>query len=205
MKYEKELVIATYNLDKRREIENLLSGLNIKIRTLLDFSDLPEIKEEGLTFEENALKKALLCARWTKLLSLADDSGLVVDYLQGKPGVYSARFAGREATYEENNRKLLSLLEGLPYNKRKAKFVCCIALAEPKGLIKLVKGTCSGKIAKEIRGDYGFGYDPVFIPYGYSKTFAELGGRIKDKISHRSRALRKIKRFIVEYFEKYSQ
>lgn len=201
----KKLVIATGNLDKKKEIEKLLSEFDIKILTLLDFPNLPKIKEDGLTFEENATKKALLCAKWTKLLSIADDSGLMVDYLKGKPGVYSSRFAGKNATYERNNKKLLRLLKNVPYNKRKAKFVCCIALADSKGLIKLVRGTCSGRIAEEMRGNYGFGYDPIFIPYGYHKTFAELGEKIKNKISHRSRALRKIGKFIVKYFEKCSQ
>ncbi|MCM8779068.1 MAG: XTP/dITP diphosphatase [Candidatus Omnitrophica bacterium] len=202
---KRELVIATYNLDKKKEIEKILSGLNLKILTLLDFPDLPQIEEDGYTFEDNAIKKAVFYARKTKHLSLADDSGLVVKYLNGKPGVYSARFAGEDATAEENNKKLLRLLKGVPLSKRRAEFVCCIALADVKGLIKLVKGTCVGRIAKEMKGNYGFGYDPVFIPSGYNKTFAELGEKIKNKISHRSWALRKIKKFMEEYWGKYAQ
>lgn len=198
----RELVIATRNLDKKKEIERLLKDFPLKILSLADFPALREVKESGSTFEENAIKKAVFCAKKTKHLSLADDSGLVVDYLDGRPGVYSARFAGNKATYKENNKKLLRLLEGVPSHKRKAKFICCIALADERGLIKLVKGTCSGRIAERERGDYGFGYDPLFIPSGYNKTFAELGEKIKNQISHRSRALRKIKRFMAKYFEK---
>jgi len=198
------LVLATYNLDKKKEIEKLLSDLPIKILSLSDFPQLPKVEEKGKSFEENAVRKAIFYAKKTGFLCLSDDSGLIVEYLNGKPGVYSARFAGKNATYRKNNEKLLSLLKGVPYKKRKAKFVCCIALADKKGLIKIVKGTCSGRIAYEIRGKYGFGYDPVFIPLGYNKTFAELGEKIKNEISHRSRALRKIKRFMARYFERYS-
>jgi XTP/dITP diphosphohydrolase len=200
----KEIVIATRNIDKKNEIKKLLADCNIEVLSLSDFPDIPEIKENGSTFEENAVAKALACAKKTKKLTLADDSGLEVPYLRGKPGVRSARFAGDRVSYGDNNEKLLRLLRNVPQNKRKARFVCCIALADTRGLIKVVRGTCSGKIAATIRGSYGFGYDPIFIPRGYSRTFAELGEKVKNNISHRWRALRKAKKTMAEYFEKYS-
>lgn len=201
---KREIVIATRNIDKKKEIEKILSGLSIKVLSLFDFPNIPEIKERGSTFEENAITKALTCARKTGKLSLADDSGLEVHYLEGKPGVRSARFAGNKVTYGDNNEKLLRLLKDMPPHKRRAEFICCIALADKNGIIKVVKGTCSGKIADGIRGNYGFGYDPLFIPRGYTRTFAELGEKIKNRISHRSRALRKVKKTIAEYFQKCS-
>lgn len=202
MKYE--IVIATHNIDKKKEIEKLLSDLPIKVLSLTDFPNLPKIKEKGSTFEENAITKALACAKKTKRLCLADDSGLVVPFLGGKPGVRSARFSGNKVSYRDNNEKLLRLLKDIPPERRKAMFICCIALANGRGLVKTVKGTCAGRISESICGKYGFGYDPLFIPWGYSKTFSELGGKIKNSVSHRSRALRKAKKVIEEYAGKYS-
>lgn len=195
-----EIVIATRNKDKKKEIKKLLSGLSVKVSSLHDFPAIPPIKEDGATFEENALKKASVCATKTGRLSIADDSGLEVSSLSGAPGVYSARFAGKNITYDDNNRKLLRLLKGKPRSRRRARFICCVAIVTPEGREKVVKGTSSGIIAEGVRGEYGFGYDPLFIPWGYSRTFAELGERIKNKISHRGRALRKAKRIISKYF-----
>lgn len=199
-----EIVVATCNKDKKREIERLLSDLSIKILSLSDFLIVKDVKEKGSTFEENAIAKALAWAKKTKRLCLADDSGLEVPFLGGRPGVRSARFAGNKVSYRDNNEKLLRLLKDIPPKRRKARFVCCIALADGRGLVKTVEGTCAGRISESIRGEYGFGYDPVFIPRGYSKTFGELGEKIKNSVSHRSRALRKAKKVIAEYSGKYS-
>ncbi len=196
----RELVIATRNKDKKKEIEKLLSGLSVKVLSLYDFPSIPPIKENGATFEENALTKASVCAAKTGKFSISDDSGLIVHSLGGAPGVYSARFAGKNVTYDDNNRKLLKLLKGKQKSRRKARFVCCVAIVTPEGKKRIVKGTASGIIAERARGKYGFGYDPLFIPWGYSRTFAELGEKIKNKISHRGRALRKAKKIISGYF-----
>ncbi|MCX5657900.1 MAG: XTP/dITP diphosphatase [Candidatus Omnitrophica bacterium] len=197
----KEIVIATRNKDKKKEIEKLLSGLSVKVLSLYDFPSIPPIKENGATFEENALTKASVCAVKTGKLSISDDSGLMVHSLNGAPGVYSARFAGKNVTYDDNNRKLLMLLKSKPRSRRRARFVCCIAIVTPEGKKRIVKGTSSGIIAECVRGKHGFGYDPLFIPDGFSKTFAELGEKIKNKVSHRGRALRKAKKIISGYFE----
>ncbi|MBO8159837.1 XTP/dITP diphosphatase [Thermosyntropha sp.] len=189
----KTLLIATRNQKKKRELQNILTDLDIKVITLEEIDiDVPEIEEDGETFEENAIKKARVTADFTGYVCLADDSGLMVDALEGKPGVYSARFAGEKATDEENNQKLLTFMQGIEEEKRTAKFVCVIAICTPRGEVRTVKGECKGKIALEPRGDKGFGYDPLFIPDGFDLTFAELPEEVKNKISHRGRALREI-------------
>lgn len=189
----KEIVVATRNKDKIREIRKILKDLNVKILALGGFSNVPKIIEDGKTFEENASKKAKIISRFTHRLTIADDSGLEVDALGGKPGVNSARFAGKEQNYSKNNTKLLRLLQGVPSRKRKARFVCAISIAKDGKALDAVKGICSGRIGFEPRGRTGFGYDPLFISPEYGKTFAELGPRIKNRISHRYRALRKAK------------
>ncbi|MEK6776562.1 MAG: XTP/dITP diphosphatase [bacterium] len=188
-----DVVIASTNRNKVEEISQMLKGSKFKIISLLDFKDknLPEIEEDGLTFEENARKKALIIAKLTGRLTLADDSGLMVDTLNGRPGVHSARYSGKDATPEENNRKLLEELKDVPTKKRTARFVCVIAVARPSGKVSVVEGLCEGLIAKEIRGADGFGYDPLFIVPEYDKTFAELGSAVKNKISHRAIAIQK--------------
>lgn len=188
-----DVVIASTNRNKVEEILQMLQGSKFKIISLLDFKDknLPDIEEDGLTFEENARKKALVIAKLTGRLTLADDSGLVVDTLNGRPGVHSARYSGKDATPEENNRKLLEDLKDVPTKKRTARFVCVIAVARPSGKVSVVEGLCEGLIAKEIRGAEGFGYDPLFIVPEYDKTFAELGSAVKNKISHRAIAIQK--------------
>ncbi|MDD5680458.1 MAG: XTP/dITP diphosphatase [Candidatus Omnitrophica bacterium] len=190
----KELVAATTNKDKIREIKKILKDLRVKVLTPDYFGTLPEVAENGNTFEANASKKARIISRFTKTLSIADDSGLEVEALGGRPGVRSSRFAGIHATYPQNNAKLLRLLKGVPAAKRKARFVCVIAIARNGKVLKTVKGTCSGKIGFEPKGKSGFGYDPVFIDPKYGKTFAEIGPRIKNTISHRYRALEKAKK-----------
>jgi XTP/dITP diphosphohydrolase len=190
----KELVAATTNKDKVKEIKKILKGLRVKILTPDCFGVPPEVVEDGKTFEENASKKARVISRFTGALTIADDSGLEVQTLRGRPGVMSSRFAGNDATYSDNNAKLLRLLKGVPAAKRKARFVCVIAIAMGGKVLKTVRGTCNGRIGFELKGKSGFGYDPVFIDPKYGKTFAELGPKIKNSISHRYRALEKAKK-----------
>ncbi len=196
----KNIVLGTKNKDKLRELQALLQGAKVKVLSLNDFPRCPDVHEDGRTFEENAKKKARFYAKRTKALTLADDSGLMVSCLNGKPGVYSARFAGPGCTYHDNNEKLLCLLKRFPSSKRQAKFVCVMALYDRKGLVEVVRGECRGKIAFSQKGARGFGYDPVFIPAGFSKTFAELSPKTKNRISHRGQALRKARRVILRYF-----
>jgi len=198
----KELIVATKNKKKFKEIKEILRSFNLKIklRSLLDYQDIPKILEDGKTFKENAIKKAVKIARYTGKLVLGEDSGIEVEALSGKPGVYSARFAGKNKDDWKNNLKLLKLLEGVPLKKRKARYVCAVALADKDGLISVKEGRCFGLIGFEMRGRYGFGYDPLFIIPKYKKTFAELGPKIKHKISHRFRALKKLEKTLRDYF-----
>ena len=190
------LVVGTKNEDKLREIRVLLKGLPFQALSLSDFPRCSEVLENGKTFAANADKKARQYSRHTRALTLADDSGLMVSALKGKPGVYSARFAGPGCTYRDNNRKLLRLLQKTPSSKRAAKFVCVMSLYENGRRVAAVRGECRGKIAFEERGKYGFGYDPVFVPKGHSKTFAEMGPHAKAGMSHRGRALRLVRQFL---------
>ncbi len=191
------MVIATRNEKKKEEIKNLLKDLDLVIVSLKDYPRLPEIKEEGKTFRDNAVKKAELVAGFTNKWTLADDSGLEVDVLDGRPGVYSARFAGKEQDDQANIRKLLRLMKDVPREERQARFRCVVAIRGPGGeAIKAFNGVCEGLISFKPRGNFGFGYDPVFIVPAYDKTFAELGPTIKDRISHRARALNQARTFI---------
>lgn len=189
----REIVVATRNKDKAREIRKILKSLAVDVLTLDRCKNAHLVVENGKTFEENASKKARVISRYTHRLTIADDSGLEVDYLGGLPGVKSARFAGREQNYGKNNAKLLELLEGVPSRERKARFVCVISIARDGKVLDVVRGTCSGRIGFEPKGRTGFGYDPVFISPKYGKTFAQLGPKIKNRISHRYRALKKAK------------
>lgn len=184
-----KLLLATNNRGKIREITKLLAPHGIETVSLGDFPDIGEIEEDGSTFRENAVKKASVTCERTGLAALADDSGLEVDYLDGAPGVHSARFAGEEKDDEANNKKLLSLLEGVPLERRTARFRCVMAIAVPGGWVYTAEGTCEGVIALEPRGSGGFGYDPLFYLPEYGKTLAELDLETKNKISHRGRAL----------------
>jgi XTP/dITP diphosphohydrolase len=209
-----DLVVATRNEKKLVEIRDLLADLDFNVMSIGDFACIPEVQEDGSTFEENAKKKAAQTAQITKRLTLADDSGLEIDYLGGQPGVRSARFAGENATDEDRNGKVLDLLKGVPLPERRARFRCAIAIASPdagivnsqqsivnRGLetgdyvlmTEVITGTCEGEIALEPRGNGGFGYDPIFIVPAYGKTFAELGVEKKNQISHRAMALKKAK------------
>ncbi|HHT46983.1 MAG TPA: XTP/dITP diphosphatase [Firmicutes bacterium] len=196
---KKKLIIATHNEGKKKEFVNVLSSLAYEIRTLKDLSHLPKIEETGLTFKENAVLKAETISRLTGELVLADDSGLEVFYLGGKPGVYSARFAGDGATDEQNNTFLLKLMENIPYSQRRARFVCVIALAAPGKKTQTVEGICEGFLASSPRGSQGFGYDPLFIYGDGNKTFAEMDIKTKSRISHRGQALRKIRDVLLSY------
>ncbi len=198
-----KLVLATRNKGKIAEIKEILADFQeIELLSLADFPDLPKIEETGTTFKENAILKAKTIAKLTGHLTLADDSGLTVEYLNGAPGVYSARYAGENATDAENNTKLLKALEGVPWEKRKAAFVCVIALCSPQGECHTCEGRCEGIIALEPKGSYGFGYDPLFYVPAYGKTMAELGSEIKNQISHRAMALKALKPLLKKILKK---
>lgn len=197
-----ELVVATKNHKKLQEIKAILKDLNLKISSLADFSNPPGIVENGKTFKENAIKKAVKIARFSGKLSLGEDSGLCVNALRGAPGIYSARFAGKNKSDMQNNLKLLRSLGKVPAKKRKAYYSCAVALADKDGLLGVVEGRCSGLIGFELKGERGFGYDPLFIIPEYNKTFAQLGERIKHKMSHRYHALEKARGIIKKYIEK---
>ena len=187
------LVAATRNRGKIKEISEALSGLGVELIPLDELPDPPEIEEKRETYEENAAHKALIAARHSGLPAVADDSGLEVEALGGAPGVRSARFAASDA---ERIAKLLKLLKGVPFERRRARFVCVVAFATPDGQVELFRGECHGYITEEPRGEEGFGYDPVFLVPEYGKTFAELGLEVKNRISHRARALRKLRGFL---------
>jgi len=193
----KELVLATRNLDKGRELAALLGDLNIRIRTLADFSDAPEVVEDGATCEANAIKKAMEIARATGRAAVADDTGLEVDALGGRPGVYAARYAGEGATYEDNCRKLLHELKGIPPERRTARFLTVAALALPEGDVRIAHGILEGLIAETPAGLQGFGYDPVFFVPELGKTLAELAPAEKNRISHRARAFTKLREMLI--------
>lgn len=188
-----KIVLATRNAHKVEELEALLEGEPIQILSLKDLPDLPEVVEDGETFEENAVKKAREICKFTGLPALADDSGLEVDLLGGAPGIYSARFSGPKATHADNNQKLLKELQDYPnQEERIARFRSVIALVLPDGTEKVVEGSCAGYILKELKGQEGFGYDPLFYVPEYEATFAELPMEVKNRISHRGRAFQKI-------------
>ncbi|MCX7886255.1 MAG: XTP/dITP diphosphatase [Verrucomicrobiae bacterium] len=186
-----QIFVATRNRDKLSEIAAILSDLGLEIVSLADRKDLPDVIEDGATVRDNAVKKAVEMARATGMLTLADDTGLEVDALGGEPGVRSARYAGEKASYHENNKKLLAALQGVPMEKRTARFRCVVAIADANGLVDTVEGICNGVIIEEERGGGGFGYDPLFVPDGQVKTFAELSPDVKNRISHRAKALQK--------------
>ncbi len=186
------LLIGSNNENKARELRALLDDSPWDLRTLSDFDPVPEPEETEDTFEGNALLKARYYARCFDLSCVADDSGLEVDALNGVPGVYSARYAGENCTYEDNNRKLLAALEGVPEEGRKARFVCLAAFVNEDGVEHVERGCVGGTIAAACRGEHGFGYDPVFIPEGFDQTFGELAPEAKAAVSHRGRAFAKL-------------
>jgi XTP/dITP diphosphohydrolase len=185
-----ELLVATNNAGKVGELSQLLSDFPLRLRLLDEFANIDEAEETGETFAENATIKALHYSAQSGLLTLSDDSGLSVDALGGAPGVRSARYAGREATYVERMSKLLGELDATGDAERRARFVCVIAVADPStGALHTFEGTCEGRIAHAARGTGGFGYDPLFIPDGHERTFGELPTEVKHTLSHRARAL----------------
>lgn len=190
-----EILIATNNLGKVKEIKDVLDSPEIKILTMKDFPPLPKIEEDGKTYQENAFKKARKISEYTGKICLADDSGLEIDYLKGEPGIYSSRWGNSD---EERINKVLKLLENVPIDKRNAKFVCAVVLFFPNGKTYMVKEECKGSIIFSPKGEHGFGYDPIFLVPEYDKTFAELGDKIKNKISHRGKAMRKMIKIVKE-------
>jgi len=198
MKQHMEIVLATRNKKKIEEIKRITIDLQITILSLESFPNCPETVEDKDTFEGNAVKKAVEVCQCTGKPALADDSGLEVDALGGAPGVYSARYAGGPGNGSDvrNYEKLLSELKNVIDEKRGAQFVCCMALAFPDGTVKTFLGYAKGRIGMEPKGKTGFGYDPVFIPDSYKKTFAEMSGEEKDKLSHRGKALEKLADFL---------
>jgi len=191
------IVVATGNRGKLKELNTLLDPLGVEVRSMADYPDLPEVIEDGETFAENAIKKARAVSAATGEIALADDSGLEVDFLEGAPGVHSARFAGEEKNDRANNEKLLRLLEGVPADRRGARFKCVVALSLSDGQIFTAEGSCEGVIGTAPRGEEGFGYDPLFIVPDLGKTFAELDMDTKNSISHRGKAFR-LAREIIE-------
>ncbi len=192
----KELVVATRNRGKLQEIRSLLDGVVAYVQCAADFDGFPETIEDGQTFRDNALKKAREAMLFTGLPALADDSGLVVDALGGRPGVYSARFAGEGADDAANNRRLLDELNGIPADQRQAAFVCVLAYVAPDGTEKVFDGRAGGAILTSGRGDGGFGYDPLFLVNGFDRTMAELSLQEKNSISHRGQALQQFRAFL---------
>ena len=191
----KKIVLATANTHKVIEFQRILGELlpGLELIASSDFSNVPVIEETGATFAENALLKAKVINEFTKLPAIADDSGLVVAALNGAPGIFSARYAGINATDQENVAKLISDIENIDDSLLEASFECAIALVDREQKLELVvQGQMPGRVIKQVRGANGFGYDPMFIPQGFSKTAAELSDQDKDKISHRGIALRKM-------------
>ncbi len=188
------LVLGTRNAKKRQEIEEILGDLGLELRDLRHWPDAPEVNEDGATFEDNAKKKATELARGLHHWVLGEDSGLVVPALDGWPGVYSARYAGKQGDDAANNARLLAELAPLPDDQRAAYYVCTAALADPDGQIRAVaEGRCHGRIIRDFRGQGGFGYDPLFLIPEYHRTFGELSPRVKHALSHRARALARLR------------
>ena len=195
----RKLVIATKNAGKLRELKRYLKNVRAEVVSLSEFEHTPRIVENGKTFKANASKKAVVTSRFTKGLVLADDSGLAVDALDGAPGVRSSRFAGPKKRDKDNNLKLLRVLSELPAGKRQARFVCAVSIADNGKVVKVIEECCKGRIAFTAKGRHGFGYDPLFLIPKYGRTFGELGLKAKDRMSHRSKALKKARAFLKKY------
>lgn len=193
------IIAASRNAHKIVEIEAITRKFGMEVISR-DEAGLPteEIEEDGDTFEENSFKKANEIMKMCGKVTIADDSGLMVEYLGGAPGVYSARFAGEDAGDEKNNQKLLSLLEGVPYKERRAKFVSVITMIYPDGETLVARGECEGHIIDTPVGENGFGYDPLFVPDGFQRTFAQFDSEEKNEISHRAKALLQLEKLLAE-------
>jgi len=206
-----QLLIATHNSGKIRELQQTLQEFPITLRHLSEFPSIPTVAETGNTYEDNATLKALAYAEQTGICAIGDDSGLEVDALDGSPGVLSARFGGENASDEDRTQKLLRELLAQPDRERTARFVCCIVFAgwsssglkgaEAPRVLNVSLGICEGTIATEPRGKQGFGYDPVFIPAGFSETFGELSANVKARLSHRGKALSDTRTFLDQFLK----
>ena len=195
----RQLVIATKNKKKLHELSRYLKDVDAEVLSLDSFNKSPVVREDGDTFKKNAVKKAVKISKFVKGLAIADDSGLVVDHLGGDPGVRSARFAGPGKNDVDNSKKVLSLLKDVPLKKRTARFVCAVAIASNGKVVKVMEESCKGLIAFEMKGSRGFGYDPIFLIPKYKKTFGQLGLKVKDRMSHRSKVLKKARAFLKKY------
>jgi XTP/dITP diphosphohydrolase len=196
----KEIIIATKNKGKVRDFEVLFNERGYQVSSLLDFPEINDVEETGSTFVENAILKAEEIAEALNKMVIADDSGLSIDALDGRPGVYSARYAGEEKSDRNNIEKVLEELEGVPTEKRTARFHCALALAIPNEKTLIVEGTCEGVITEKPEGENGFGYDPIFFVKEQNKTMAQLTSTEKSKISHRANALKKLEQVIDDVF-----
>ncbi|HUI09288.1 MAG TPA: RdgB/HAM1 family non-canonical purine NTP pyrophosphatase [Bacteroidota bacterium] len=197
----KQLVIATHNPDKAREISALLVDQGVEVLTLDAYPQVGHIVEDAETLEGNALLKAQAVARATGLPSLGDDTGLEVGYLNGDPGVYSSRYSGEHATYADNVAKLTREMKGVPERRRAARFRCVLAFVAPGRDPVTVEGICRGTILEKPRGNGGFGYDPLFLPLGYRQTLAEMEMSVKNTLSHRGRAMQNMLPHLKEYYK----
>lgn len=200
-----DLIVATKNKGKIKEIQEVLEGLNIRVLSPDDLGLEIDVKEDGKTYIENAVKKAVEAAKRAGKIALADDSGLEIDALKGRPGINSSRFAGDDADDRKRNLKILEMMKNVPYGKRGARFRCAVAIVSStfanggqEGLYTC-EGVCEGEISEDIRGDRGFGYDPIFVIPEYGKTFGELGAEVKNKISHRAKALERAKEILANF------
>ncbi len=196
-----KILLATKNPGKIREMNRLFKNTGIDFMGLNKLKEVPDVLEDGRTYHENAFKKAITFYNLASMPTLAEDSGIEVDLLNGAPGIFSARFAGENATDRENTEKLLELLRGAPEEKRTARFVSVLCLIV-NGTPYFFEGEVRGRIIEQPRGESGFGYDPVFVPEGYDRTFAELGDDVKNRISHRAAAIEKLKDFLKTQFSK---
>ncbi len=194
-----KLLVASGNPKKLKELQELLADLPVALVSLKHFPQITEVEEDGKTFVENASKKALGYTKQSGCLTLADDSGLAIDYLKGEPGIHSARFAGPEKNDLKNCQKVLKLLEGVPSEKRSASFRCAVALATPSQVVSVVEEAVYGRIADRMEGSNGFGYDPLFFYPEFGKTFGQVSPKLKHSVSHRGMALRKMKEVLREY------
>ena len=194
----RKLVIATQNRDKFEEMKVALTGLDWDIVPAFEFPSAPEVEEDGQTLEENSMKKARALSVFTGLPTVADDTGLFVEALGGQPGVYAARFAGENCTYQDNVTKILKLMKGIPRDRRKASFRTVITFYQPNRTVQQVAGDVEGFITEEARGQGGFGYDPVFLPAGFNKVFAEMSLEEKNRISHRGLAVQKARQLLTQ-------
>ena len=197
-----KVIIATKNAGKAKEFVKMFELYNIEVKTLLDFPEFAEIEETGKTFEENAILKAETVCAQLGVMAIADDSGIMVDALDGRPGIYSARYAGVEKDDEANNDKLLEELKNVPLEERTARYYCALAFASPNHRTITVHDTCEGVIASKRQGTNGFGYDPLFYLPERGKTMAEITAQEKNEISHRAKALRKLENYLSQVFSK---